>query len=203
MNNRNTLLHIDSSIQGAGSVSKAVTDYLVEKLHSEHPELEEIYHNLGEHPLPEVTAKEQLIVYGSQQTDDPQAQQKLDRSNRLIDELMKTKTLVIGAPMYNFGIPVSLKAWIDHIARARVTFRYGENGPVGLTGIDEAYIVVSTGGTPVGSDYDFVSGYLKHMLNFIGVKNVHIIDATGKGSADKTIAAAKTKVNELFEALAA
>jgi len=203
MNTGKALLKIDSSILGNQSVTRTLTDYLTDQLLAENPQLSKIEHDLGEHPLPQLNSNELSAVHGSQQTLDPEIQAKLALSNQLIDELMQTRTLVIGAPMYNFGVPASLKNWIDLVARARVTFRYSEQGPEGLTGIEDAYVVVATGGTPVGSGYDFVSGYLKTVLEFIGVRNVHIIDASGQGSTEKTIAAGKAKIDALTARLAA
>jgi len=203
MNTRNKLVKIDSSILGNQSVTRALTDYLTSKLLAENPQLSKIEHDLGEHPLPQLNSHELGAVHGSQETQDPEIQAKLALSNQLIDELMSTRTLVIGAPMYNFGVPASIKNWVDLVARARVTFRYTEKGPEGLTGIEDAYVVVATGGTPVGSDYDFVSGYLKTVLGFIGVRNVHIIDASGQGSTEKTIAAGRANIDALTARLAA
>jgi len=96
----------------------------------------------------------------------------------LVEELKAADTIVIGAPIYNFNIPAALKAWIDLIARARLTFKYGENGPVGLLKNKKAYIVMASGGVPIGSAMDFASGYLQHVLAFVGITDVTIIDAS-------------------------
>ena len=98
-------------------------------------------------------------------------------SDELVDELKKTDTLVIGVPVYNFSIAATLKAWIDMIARARLTFRYTDNGPVGLLEGKKAYLVVATGGVPVGSAMDFATPYLRHALSFVGITDVEIVAA--------------------------
>jgi FMN-dependent NADH-azoreductase len=85
--------------------------------------------------------------------------------------------LVIGVPIYNFGVPATLKAWIDMIARARVTFRYTDQGPQGLLTGKKAYLLVASGGTPVGSAIDFATPWLKHVLAFIGITEVEVIAA--------------------------
>ncbi len=85
--------------------------------------------------------------------------------------------IVIGAPIYNFGVPATLKAWIDQIARARLTFRYTENGPQGLLTGKKAYILAATGGTEVGSAIDFATPWLKFVLGFIGITDVEVIAA--------------------------
>ena len=85
--------------------------------------------------------------------------------------------MVIGSPIYNFGVPAALKAWIDMIARARKTFHYTDNGPEGLLTGKKAYVLMASGGTEVGSEIDFASGYLRHVLGFIGIDDVTIIAA--------------------------
>lgn len=99
-------------------------------------------------------------------------------SNELITELQNADHIVIASPIYNFSIPATLKAWIDLIARIGVTFRYTENGPVGLLENKKATIVIASGGVPIGSDMDMASSYLEFTLGFVGIKDVNIIDAS-------------------------
>ncbi len=106
-----------------------------------------------------------------------QQQQALAQSDALVHELMRADIIVIAAPVYNFSIPASLKAWIDLVARAGLTFRYTENGPVGLLQDKKAYVLLASGGTPIGSEIDFASGYLRHVLGFIGIDDVTLIAA--------------------------
>ena len=101
----------------------------------------------------------------------------LAESDALVAELRAADVLIIGVPIYNFGIPAALKAWVDMVARARLTFRYTENGPVGLLKGKRVYLVVASGGTAVGSEIDFATGYLRHMLGFLGIDDVHIVAA--------------------------
>jgi FMN-dependent NADH-azoreductase len=101
----------------------------------------------------------------------------LAQSDALVREVVDADVLVIGVPLYNFGVPATLKAWIDQIARARVTFRYTEQGPEGLLKGKKAYLVVATGGTQVGSAIDFATPWLKHVLAFLGITDVEIIAA--------------------------
>jgi FMN-dependent NADH-azoreductase len=105
---------------------------------------------------------------------------------------------VIGVPVYNFGVPAALKAWIDLVARAGVTFKYTETGPVGLLNDKRAILAVATGGTPVGSDIDFATGYMKHVLGFIGIHNVEVIaaDSVMANGAD-AIASAQSDIENL------
>jgi FMN-dependent NADH-azoreductase len=119
-------------------------------------------------------------------------------SDTLIGEIEAADVLVIGTPVYNFGIPASLKAWIDMIARAGVTFRYTENGPEGLLKGKRAIIALSTGGTPVGSEIDFASGYLRHILGFIGIDDVEVVAADRvMADADAAMAQATAQIDAL------
>lgn len=121
-------------------------------------------------------------------------------SDHLISEIQSADTLVISTPIYNFGIPSSLKAWVDQIARAGITFRYTENGPEGLLQGKRAIIAIASGGTQVGSDIDWASGYLKHIMEFIGISDVQFV------AADRLMVdadASHAKADAALEALAA
>jgi FMN-dependent NADH-azoreductase len=119
-------------------------------------------------------------------------------SDELVAELRNADTLVIGVPVYNFSIPASLKAWIDMVARARLTFRYTEGGPVGLLQGKKAYLVVATGGVPVGSPVDFATPYLRHALSFLGITDVEVIAADELNShADESMDRVRAQIAEL------
>ena len=114
-------------------------------------------------------------------------------SGALIEEIKAADVIVIGVPIYNFGVPASLKAWVDQIARAGVTFRYTENGPQGLLDGKRAIIALASGGTAIGSDIDFASDYLRHIMGFIGITEVEIVAAdqmmmNGEGALSKAAA---------------
>ena len=119
-------------------------------------------------------------------------------SDELVDELKEADVLVLGVPVYNFSIPAALKAWIDMVARARLTFRYTENGPQGLLKGKKAYLVVATGGVPVGSAVDFATPYLRHALAFIGISDVEIIAADRLNSdKENSMDRARARIAEL------
>ena len=123
----------------------------------------------------------------------------LSFSDELVDELKNADALVIGVPVYNFSIPASLKAWIDMIARARSTFKYTAEGPVGLLTGKKAYLVVATGGVAVGSPMDFATPYLRHALSFVGITDVEIIAAEGVNSnKDEAMDRARAEIAELI-----
>ncbi|MEO1044123.1 MAG: NAD(P)H-dependent oxidoreductase [Pseudomonadota bacterium] len=167
-----TILHIDSSALNDGSSTRKMTQAIIDQL----GDGDVIYRDVAR-GLPFVTAD----WVGANFTDDADrtAQQKeaLALSDSLIEELEQADIIVIGAPMYNFGIAASLKAWIDLIARARKTFRYTETGPEGLLKGKKAYVAISSGGTEIGSAIDFNSVYLKHILGFLGIDDVTVFTA--------------------------
>lgn len=188
-----TVLKIDTSARLENSNSRLLTDYLVEQL----GDTNVIVRDLVRQPLPLVNAEDLMGVHGSSSDERSSLQQHLALSNELIAELKAADTLVFGVSMYNFGIPAVLKQWIDYVCRAGVTFRYGANGPEGLTGIKRAYIVTATGGTPVGSPVDFASGYLEWVCKFIGVEEVVHIDASGsKGTPEVVVAQGQQQIGE-------
>lgn len=101
----------------------------------------------------------------------------LSLSDRLVQELMEADVLVISVPLYNFTIPAALKAWIDLVARAGMTFRYTDAGPEGLLRVERAYLILASGGVEAGSRTDFASEYLRHVLRFLGINDVTVIAA--------------------------
>ena len=127
-----------------------------------------------------------------------QHRKTLAYSDELVQELKQADVLLIGVPLYNFSIPAALKAWIDMVARARLTFRYTENGPRGLLTGKKAYVVVATGGVPVGSGVDFATPYLRHALAFIGITDVEFI-AADRLNSDKanSLDRARSQIAEL------
>ena len=158
-----------------------------------------MHRDLAAHPLPPVSAQDLMGVHGSSDDQRDSLHTHLALSNQLIQELKDADTLVIGAPMYNFGIPASLKQWIDAICRTGVSFKYTDKGPIGLLNIKRAFIITATGGTPVGSKMDFASGYLAHICHFIGVEEVMHIDASGsKGSPEQIIESGKQQIDALL-----
>lgn len=189
-----TILHIDASARHTGSTTRDLTARIVEKfggtvirrdLSDALPQINETWVNANFTP--------------ADQRDEAQ-KQALALSDTLIAEIEAADVLVIGAPIYNFGVPTALKAWIDMIARAGVTFTYTENGPKGLLEGKRAVIALATGGTPVGSDIDFASGYLRHVMGFIGITDVDIV-AADRVMADSEQALAKAHAG--IDALAA
>ncbi|MGI9220546.1 MAG: FMN-dependent NADH-azoreductase [Woeseiaceae bacterium] len=129
----------------------------------------------------------------------PAQETRLADSDALVAELKDADAIVIGAPIYNFGVPAALKAWVDMIARARLTFRYTENGPEGLLKGKKAYIVIASGGVPVDSAVDFATPYLRQALRFVGITDVEVIaaDQLNQNAAD-SINSARARIAELI-----
>ncbi len=196
-----SVLKIDSSARLQDSNSRTISQYLTEKL-AEQLDTQVVSRDLVRQPLPLINATDMMNLHASNDSDSETFQQHLTLSNTLIQELMDTDTLVLAAPMYNFGVPAVLKQWIDYVCRAGLTFKYGEQGPVGLTNIKRAFIITASGGAPVGSSMDFVSPYLAQICSFLGVQEVIQIDASGsKGDPQTIIADAKLQINQALSNL--
>jgi FMN-dependent NADH-azoreductase len=192
-----SILHIDSSARLIGSNTRIIGQYLVNTLNTLNTKV--VHRDLAAQHLPPVSAQDLMGVHGSSDDQRDSLHTHLALSNQLVQELKDADTLVIGAPMYNFGIPASLKQWIDAICRAGVSFKYTDKGPIGLLNIKRAFIITATGGTPVGSKIDFASGYLAHICDFIGVEEVLHIDASGsKGSPEHIIESGKQQIDALL-----
>jgi FMN-dependent NADH-azoreductase len=195
----NTVLQLDSSAQRSESITREVTEYLAKEL-SAQLDTNIVHRDLNHTELPLVTQEHIGAYYTRPDERSDEQRALLTGSDELIAELKQARRLVIGAPMYNFSVPAALKAWIDQICRVGETFVYGDNGPQGLLDIEEAYIVVSTGGTPVGSPADFTSAYLQQVCRFIGIETAHIINASGsKRNPQEAIDNAKAQIDQLLD----
>ncbi len=181
-----TVLHIDSSARHQGSVSRELSRKAVDALKAEKTIERDLSTGVD-------LVDENWIFSAYTAPDERSDEQKarLGQSDALIAELQEADTIVIGVPTYNFGIPASLKLWIDQIARVGVTFRYNENGqPIGLLENKKAIVVFTSAGVPMGSPMDFVTPYLKLVLGFIGITDVEIVNA------DQNLARAETVISE-------
>jgi FMN-dependent NADH-azoreductase len=198
--NRNTplnVLEVAASGRNDGSVSRMLSADLIAALEERHGRIELARRDLNKGLS---LVDEAWINANFTATEERSAEQRavLAESDALVAELKAADVLVIGAPIYNFGVPAALKAWIDMVARARLTFRYTENGPKGLLEGKKAYLVVASGGVPVDSAVDFATPYLRHALAFIGIDDVEVIAAEQLNSkAEESIDAARVRIAEL------
>ena len=168
---------INASIRADSSISRALSNKLTQQL-AQSTQARVIERNLDENiPL----LNESLVTANNLPPEERTAEQQVTAklADTLIAELQAADTIVIGTPVYNFGPPAVLKAWADLVARAGTTFRYTSDGPQGLLSGKKAYIVAVSGGTPIGSEIDFMSGWLRFFLGFIGISDVTLITADG------------------------
>ncbi len=198
---RNTplkVLEVAASGRNDGSVSRMLSADLVGALEERHGTIELNRRDLSR-GLPFVD--DAWINANFTAPEERSAEQRavLAESDALVAELKAADVLVIGSPIYNFGVPAALKAWVDMVARARLTFRYTENGPKGLLDGKKAYVVIASGGVPVDSPVDFATPYLRHALAFIGITDVEVIAADQLNSkAEESIDAARVRIAELI-----
>jgi len=170
------ILRIDASASPGSSNSKKLGDVLTARLQDHYLNATVRQRNLN-HDLNSIDETWVGANLTAAEQRSEEQKQRLAFSDELIDEIKQADHIVLTTPMYNFGIPSTLKAWIDLICRAGVTFRYTSDGPVGLVENKQVDIVITTGGVPLQSPLDFVSGYLKQVFGFIGIDNVNIIGA--------------------------
>lgn len=200
----NTLrvLRVDSSARREGSVTRRVADALIERLAVSEGPVDLTVRDLAVESPSFVDAAWVDANFTAPEERREAQRAALAESDALVAELVAADVLVIGVPIYNFGIPAKLKAWVDMVARARLTFRYTENGPVGLLRGKRAYLAVASGGTAVGSAIDFATGYLRHVLGFLGIDAVEIVaaDRWMPRGEDKALRDARRRIERLLPA---
>jgi len=170
------ILKIDASARREGSTSRELTHRMASALKEHHPQAEVTVRDTAE-GLPFINDAWVTANFTPNESRTQEQREILALSDQLVAELKAADYLVIGTPIYNFGIPASLKAWVDLICRARETFRYTEDGPMGLLKGKKAFVAVSSGGTRLHSEIDFAGGYLRQMLKFVGIEDVTFIEA--------------------------
>ncbi|MFE3829437.1 FMN-dependent NADH-azoreductase [Streptomyces sp. NPDC059092] len=196
------LLHIDSSISGAESASRRISAAVVARFRDEHPGLEITYRDVAAEPLPhhseailklksasaargadDGSGADSGSVSGTDLDAGARALGELSKLDEALEEFLAAEVVVIGAPMYNFGIPSQLKAWIDALAVFGKTFHYTQDGPEGLAGAKRVIVASSRGGeyvadTPTAS-FDHQETYLTSFFAFLGVRNLEFVRAQG------------------------
>lgn len=175
--NTKSILQINSSGRYQGSITRQVSDKIVADLAQTSPGLNIVKRDLAT-GLPFIDEQWINANFTDPEKRDNSYKEALEFSDSLVKELQQAEKIVIASPIYNFGIPAVLKAWVDLVARAKLTFRYTSEGPEGLLKGKTAYLVVASGGVPIGSEMDLATKYLKQVLGFIGITDVQLIDAT-------------------------
>lgn len=194
---RKHILEVSASGRTASSVSRQLSRDLIGALEDRFDDVDVVQRDLAD-GVPFVDESWIEANFTAPDSRSHEQREALSYSDSLVAELQRADIVVIGVPMYNFSIPASLKAWIDMIARARLTFRYTDEGPEGLLKGKKAYLVVATGGVPVGSALDFATPYLRHVLSFVGITDVEVIAAEKLNTqADDSMDAARAKIAEV------
>ena len=173
------ILQINASARSEGAHSTNVANSIVARLRAEDRQASLMVRDLASAPLlPQDEAT--LVALGTPASErTPEQAERVAFDDALIDEVKEADVLVLGIPMYNFGVPVQFKNWIDAIARAGVTFRYTENGPQGLLTGKKVYLAMARGGRHRGAETDTQVPYLKTVLGFLGMTDLHFIYAEG------------------------
>lgn len=176
------ILAVTSSPRGDASNSTKLANAIVDRLLLRHADAEVIRRDLALEPIPHLDSSHLGAFFTPPEQHTDVTRSAIKYSDEAIAQLAAADLIVIGAPMYNFGPPSTLKAWLDQISRAGITFRYTENGPVGLVTGKKVYLAVTTGGIyseAPGSNYDFLTPYIKHLLSFLGMSDISVIRGEG------------------------
>jgi FMN-dependent NADH-azoreductase len=181
------ILRIDSSGRHQHSVSRTLADDLVNKLTARYPQAHVMTRDVN-HNLSFVDDAWIAAAYTPEAERSPEQHQVLAFSDRLVDEFAAADLLIFSVPIYNFSIPAALKAWIDQVARIGRTFNYTSGGPHPLLPSRKTYVIVTSGGTPVGSDIDYATNYFRHVLGFLGIADVELI------AADRLLSQGETQI---------
>ncbi|MFC3106518.1 FMN-dependent NADH-azoreductase [Undibacterium arcticum] len=201
-----TILHINSSVRNAGSISRQLTAEFLSKWQAIQPADVIVERDLAANPVPHLTEQMMGAFFTPAEQRSPEQAQTVQLSDDLVAELLSADTIVIGAPMYNFSVSSTLKAWIDHVARAGLTFKYTETGPVGMVQGKKVYIFTSRGGVysqgPAKS-MDFHETYLRAVLGFIGLTDITFIHTEGLAMGDAAVADALTQTRQAIGELVA
>ncbi len=190
------ILRIDASARRTGSVSRELSDQIVARYDAAGDVSVTVRDLAGGVPLIDEDWVGANFTPADQRSDSQR--EKLALSDTLVGEVKAADVLVIGLPIYNFGVPAAFKAWIDQVARAGLTFKYSEYGPKGLLEGKRAIVAVASGGTEAGSEIDFATGYVRHVLGFIGIEDVVFVKADRMMlDAEATLKAARESVERL------
>ena len=196
-----TLLQINTSLFAGHGQSSQLADRFVADYLAAHPGTVRVLRDVASQPLPHLDGARfsAFVTPAAERT--PEQQAVVAESDALIAELKAADMLVLGLPMYNFGVPSQLKSWIDHIARAGETFRYTASGPEGLVTGKKAYVFATRGGLYAGTALDSQTAYIRDFLRFIGIADVEFVYAEGLAmgaeAKDGALARARDSITRL------
>ncbi len=199
-----TLLQINSSLYAGDGQSSGLANRFVDLWRAANPGATVLLRDLAREPVPHLDAQRFGAFLAKEDVRDAAQKEVVAYSDLLIGELRRADLIVLGLPMYNFGVPSMLKAYFDHVARAGVTFRYTENGPVGLLGGKRAVVFAARGGIYAGTPADSQTGYVRAFLRFLGIEDVEFVYAEGlaigEPSKQAALAQAHSAIGRLFDA---
>lgn len=202
-----TLLQIQSSLFGENGQSSRLSNQFVAAWQEANPQGAVKRRDLVVDAIPHLDGERFGAFLSKPDARTPEQQAVVDFSDALIAELRGADVIVLGVPLYNFGVPSVLKAWFDHVARAGVTFRYTENGPIGLLDNKKVYVFATRGGTYAGTPKDTSAAWLREILAFIGLTDAEIVYAEGlalgEDSQKASLARAQDAVRQLAQPLRA
>ncbi|WP_394779459.1 FMN-dependent NADH-azoreductase [Undibacterium sp.] len=201
------ILHINSSVRGTGSISRQLTGEFLNRWQATYPADTITELDLAANPVPHLTEQMMGAFFTPADKLTPEQANTVALSDNLVAQLLESDIIVIGAPMYNFSISSSLKAWIDHVARAGLTFKYTDTGPAGLVTGKKVYVFTSRGGVyseGPAKVMDFHETYLRAVFGFLGITDVNFIHTEGVGMGQeataKAILASRTVIGDLLAA---
>lgn len=197
------ILQINSSARTTGSESTRMADSIVAKLKTAHPEAKLVRRDLGATPHPAIDEATLGALFTPADKRTPAQAERVALDDALIAEVQAADVLVIGAPMYNFGITVQLKSWFDAIARAGVTFSYTASGPVGHLKDKKVYVTLSRGGFHKDGGNDTQAQHLKTFLAFLGMTDVTFVYSEGLGMGPEAVASAMAQADAQIDAVVA
>jgi FMN-dependent NADH-azoreductase len=199
-----TLLQINASINNEKGQSSQLANQFVEAFQQQHPDAKVIVrHVAAAEPVPHLDAGRFGAFITQPEARNAEQAAVVAYSDALIAELKQADVIVIGLPMYNFGVPSQLKAYFDHIARAGVTFRYTENGPVGMLTGKKVYVFAARGGIYAGTPMDTQTNYVRDFLRFIGLADIEFVYAEGLAISPQSKEAGLANAAAAIERLAA
>ena len=197
-----TVLQINSSARTGGNANQLAEKFVADWL-EQRPEDRAIRRDLTANPIPHLTEETLNAFFTPAEQRDEALQAAVKLSDDLVAELLAADVLVIAAPLYNFGIPSTLKAYFDHIARAGITFRYTAQGPQGLLRGKRVYVLAARGGNYSGTPMDTQTSYLRNFLGFLGLDDVTFVYAEGLALGDEAKARAEAAAHRQIRELVA
>ncbi|KQS45873.1 FMN-dependent NADH-azoreductase [Flavobacterium sp. Leaf359] len=176
------LLRVITSFKGKESMSFQLGNAIVEKIKTQHPEIDTVIRNLTKDEIPHLNELHFNSFMTPAENLSAELKDAISYSNDALEELLPADILVIDVPMYNLSIPSSLKAWIDHIVRVGITFRYSENGVEGLLKDKKVFLAIASGGIfsegPL-KEFDLTEKYMRNVLGFLGITDITVFRVEG------------------------